>query len=71
MMPPASMLPETMVNDLNLDKLQALNQPCAGINARHDRGSDAAKVLADEVGDLEPHVVLAKKARNIWQNQGM
>jgi hypothetical protein len=41
------------VNDLNLTELQALNQPCARINARHDGGSDAAKAPADEAGGLE------------------
>jgi hypothetical protein len=66
------------VTDLNLAELlvQALNQPCARINARHDGGSDAAKAPADEAGCLEPRVVLAKNAkvmitRNIWQSQGM
>jgi hypothetical protein len=65
------------VNDLNLTELQALNQPCARINARHDGGSDAAKAPADEAGGLESHIVLAKHAkkvmiaRNIWQNQGV
>ena len=64
------------VNDLNLAELQALNQPCARINARHDGGSDAAKAPADEAGGLESRIVLAKHAkvmitRNIWQNQGV
>jgi len=63
------------VHDLNLAELQALNEPCARINARHDGGSDAAKALADEAGGLEPCIILAKRAkvmitRNIWQNQG-
>ena len=64
------------VNDLNLTELQALNQPCARINARHDGGSDAAKAPPDKAGGLEFRIVLAKHAkvmitRNIWQNQGV
>jgi hypothetical protein len=62
------------VNDLNLTELQALNQPCARINTRHDGGSDAAKAPPDKAGGLEFRIVLAKHAkvmitRNIWQNQ--
>jgi ATP-dependent DNA helicase PIF1 len=63
------------VNDLNLAELQALNQPCARIYARHTGGRKAAVAPADEAGGLEPYVVLAKNAkimitRNIWQSQG-
>jgi hypothetical protein len=64
------------VTDLNLAELQALNQPCARILARHDGGPQAIKALADEAGGLQPHVILARGAkvmitRNIWQSQGI
>jgi hypothetical protein len=51
------------VNDLNLTELQALNQPCARINARYDGSSDAAKAPADEAGSLKSRIVLAKHAK--------
>ncbi|KAJ3505917.1 hypothetical protein NLJ89_g7163 [Agrocybe chaxingu] len=43
------------VHELNLSELQALNQPCARIMAKHDGGPDAIKAAADEAGGLEPH----------------
>jgi ATP-dependent DNA helicase PIF1 len=63
------------VHNLNLTELQALNEPCARIDAIHDGGPDATKALPDEAGGLEPRIILAKRAkvmitRNIWQNQG-
>lgn len=64
------------VQDVNLAEIQALNQPCARILARHDGGATAAKAAADEAGGLENHIILAKGAqvmitRNIWQTQGV
>ena len=64
------------VHDLNITKLQALNQPCARIIARHVGGPAAVKAASDEAGGLENHIFLAKGAkvmitRNIWQTQGV
>ncbi|KAF8805717.1 hypothetical protein BYT27DRAFT_7103895, partial [Phlegmacium glaucopus] len=63
----------SVVHNLNITELQALNQPCCPctrINARHDGGPSAT----DEAGGLENHIFLVKGAkmmvtRNIWQVQ--
>ncbi|EDR07407.1 uncharacterized protein LACBIDRAFT_327883 [Laccaria bicolor S238N-H82] len=64
------------VHDLNLHQLEALNQLCAQFLAKHDGGSEAAKVSADQATGLETHLVLARHAKvmithNIWQVQGL
>jgi hypothetical protein len=63
------------VHDVNVVKLQELNQPCARVTARHDGGHAAARAPANEAGGLETHTLLAKGAkvmitRNIWQTEG-
>jgi ATP-dependent exoDNAse (exonuclease V) alpha subunit len=64
------------VNAINLAELQALNRPCARIQARHDGGQGGSKVSADEAGGLENHVFLSKGARvmvtrNLWSDKGV
>ncbi|KDR84161.1 hypothetical protein GALMADRAFT_275343 [Galerina marginata CBS 339.88] len=61
------------VHDINIAKLDALNQPCAPIIARYDGDAAAAKAPADEAGGLENHIILAKVMinRNIWQTKGV
>ena len=51
------------VNDLNLTELQALNQPCARINTRHDGGSDTAKVVSPRQTAI---YVMYPTAHDIW-----
>jgi ATP-dependent exoDNAse (exonuclease V) alpha subunit len=63
------------VHELNLVRLQELNQPYARITARHDGGQAAAKAPPDEAGGLATHAFLAKGikvmiTRNIWQTEG-
>ena len=50
-------------HEVNLTELQALNQPCTRIMARHDGGAAAAKAAADEAGGPENHILLAKGAK--------
>ena len=59
----------------NFEKLSALNQPIARINARHSTET-AKKANADEMSGLEPVVFLAKGARvmltmNLWTDIGL
>jgi len=51
------------VHEVNRTELQALNQPCARIMARHDGGAAATKAADDEAGGLENHILLAKGAK--------
>jgi len=56
-------------HDVDIGGLQALNQPCARIVARHDGGAAAVKAL-------ENHIVLAKGAkviitRDVWRTRGV
>ena len=65
-----------MIITINIVELQALNQPCACILARHNGGAPASKVAADKAGGLENHVVFAISVKvmitwNIWQAQGL
>ncbi|CAK5263583.1 unnamed protein product [Mycena citricolor] len=64
------------VHTLNLDQLQALNEPCARMKARHNGGPAAAKVTADNAGGLEPYLTLSRRSqviinRNLWQQHGL
>ena len=59
----------------NFEKLSALNQPIARINARHSTEA-AKKASADEMSGLEPVVFLAKGAQvmltmNLWTDVGL
>jgi hypothetical protein len=63
------------VHTLNMQEIQALNEPCARINAKHDGGSQASQVSADDAGGLESSLVLSRRSkvminRNIWQDHG-
>jgi hypothetical protein len=63
------------VHTLNMQEIQALNEPCARINAKHDSGSQASQVSANDAGRLESSLVLSRRSkvminRNIWQDHG-
>ena len=63
------------VANYNFEKLSALHQPIARVNARHS--SDLAKkASSDEMSGLEPCIFLAKGARvmlavNLWTDVGL
>jgi hypothetical protein len=63
------------VHALNMQEIQALNEPCARINAKHDGGIEATKASADDAGGLESSLVLSRRSkvmitRNLWQEHG-
>jgi hypothetical protein len=63
------------VHALNMQEIQALNEPCAQIAAKHDGGAQAAKASADDAGGLESFLLLSRCAkvmitRNLWQEHG-
>ena len=62
------------VANYNFEKLSALHNPIARVNARHS--SDLAKASPDEMAGLEPCVFLAKGAQvmltmNFWTDVGL
>jgi hypothetical protein len=63
------------VHNLNMQEIQALNEPCARINAKHDGGAQASKATADDAGGLESSLIISRRSkvmitRNIWQEHG-
>jgi hypothetical protein len=48
------------VHALNMQEIQALNEPCVRINAKHDGGIAATKASADDAGGLESSLVLSR-----------
>ncbi|KAM5545625.1 hypothetical protein V8D89_000663, partial [Ganoderma adspersum] len=64
------------VETANLERLIALNSPCARIKARHDGGPEAVAATTEDAAGLEPEFVVARGAkvmitRNVWQQHGL
>ncbi|CAG8720815.1 17502_t:CDS:1 [Cetraspora pellucida] len=68
---------KTDVNEVNFNKLRALNCPVARINAHHAMGSrEASKADSNTAKGLEPYLLLARNARimlraNLWTEAGL
>ena len=59
----------------NYEKLRSLKKPIAVVNAKHNN-TTAAKLPADDIGSLQPTLLLTKGARvmltrNLWTDVGL